>query len=109
MDLSVRNIEDKIHTIRGVQVILDSDLAVMYQTETKYINRAVKRHPNRFPVDFAFQLNENEWNDLRFQNGTSSSKHGGRRYMQYLMILKSTTGNMTPYTELRIEAAMIAF
>jgi hypothetical protein len=81
MDLSVRNIEDKIHTIRGVQVILDSDLAAMYQTETKYINRAVIRHPNRFPVDFTFQLNENEWNDLRFQFGTSSSKHGGRRYM----------------------------
>lgn len=81
MDLSVRNIESKIHTIRGVQVILDSDLAEMYQTETKYINRAVVRNPNRFPLDFAFQLGENEWNDLRFQLGTSSSKHGGRRYM----------------------------
>jgi hypothetical protein len=81
MDLSLRNIENKIHTVRGLQVMLDSDLAEMYRTETKYINRAVVRHPDRFPTDFAFHLNENEWNDLRFQLGTSSTKHGGRRYL----------------------------
>jgi phage regulator Rha-like protein len=85
MELSLRNIETKIHTIRGVQVMLDSDLAEMYQTETKFINRAIKRNSDRFPVDFAFQLDDNEWNNLRYQSGTSSSAHGGRRYLPYAL------------------------
>jgi hypothetical protein len=64
------HIENKIFTIRGVQVMLDSDLAVLYQTETKFINRAVKRNPLRFPEVFAFQIDDEEWNYLRFQIGT---------------------------------------
>ena len=51
-----QNIESIIYTIRGLQVMLDSNLARMYQTETKYINRSVSRNLNRFPVDFAFQI-----------------------------------------------------
>lgn len=76
--ISQKHIESRIFSIRGVQVMLDSDLAEMYQTETKYINRAIKRNPNRFPNDFAFQLDNKEWESLKFQIGTSSS-HGGRR------------------------------
>jgi hypothetical protein len=72
------NIQNKIFTVRGVQVMLDSDLAVLYLTETKFINRAVKRNPLRFPEAFAFQLTEKEWTDLKYQSGTSS-EHGGRR------------------------------
>jgi hypothetical protein len=79
MQLTLQNIESKIHSIRGIQVILDSDLAVLYQTETKFINRAVKRNPERFPKTFAFTLTEKEWSNLRFQFGTSSLRHGGRR------------------------------
>lgn len=74
------NIENKIYTIRGVQVMLDSDLAELYNTETKFINRAVKRNASRFPNEFMFQLTEQEWQSLRFQSGTSSEGHGGRRY-----------------------------
>ena len=70
--------ENKIFTIRGVQVMLDSDLAMLYGTETKFINRALKRNPLRFPDTFVFELNEKEWDDLKFQIGTSSG-HGGRR------------------------------
>lgn len=73
-------IEHKIFTIRGVQVMLDSDLAELFITETKFINRAVKRNINRFPNEFMFRLTENEWEILRFQFGTSSTQHGGRRY-----------------------------
>jgi len=57
-------IEDKIFTIRGVQVILDRDLASLYQVETKVFNQAVKRNIQRFPQNFRFQLNENEKNEL---------------------------------------------
>ena len=61
------HIQNGIFTLRGIQVMLDSDLAILYQTETKFINRAVKRNPMRFPEVFAFQLNEEEWEALRFQ------------------------------------------
>ena len=64
------HIQKGIFTLSGIQVILDSDLAILYQTETKFINRAVKRNPMRFPEVFAFQLNEEEWEALRFQIGT---------------------------------------
>lgn len=76
-------IQDKIFTIRGLQVMLDSDLAELYATETKFINRAVKRNPNRFPEDFMFQLKEKEWESLKYQFGTSS-RHGGRRTLPFV-------------------------
>ena len=63
-------IESPIFTIRGLQVMLDSDLAELYGTETKFINRAVSRNQDRFPSDFAFRLSDEEWSALRFQNGT---------------------------------------
>ena len=76
-------VQNKIFTVRGVQVMLDSDLAVFYQSETKFINRAVKRNQLRFPVEFMFQLSENEWSNLRCQIGTSS-EHGGRRTIPFV-------------------------
>jgi hypothetical protein len=79
-----QNIESIIYTIRGLQVMLDSDLARMYQTETKYINRSVSRNLNRFPVDFAFQLNDNEWESLRFQIGTLNQKTSRGKHRKYL-------------------------
>lgn len=80
MELVKSNIENKIYTVRGLQVMLDSDLAELYNTETKFINRAVKRNIDRFPTEFMFQLTEQEWQSLRFQFGTSNENHGGRRY-----------------------------
>jgi len=81
MEITKSNIENRIYLIRGVQVMLDSDLAELYKTETKFINRAVKRNAARFPEEFMFQLTEQEWENLRFQSGTSSELHGGRRYL----------------------------
>ena len=78
-------IKDRIHTINGVQVILDSDLAALYQVETKVFNQAVKRNVKRFPETFRFQLSEKEYADLRSQNVTSN-KHGGRRYLPYVFM-----------------------
>lgn len=73
----------RIHIIRNVQVILDSDLAELYGVETKQINRAVKRNTERFPAEFMFQLTGVEMESLRFQFGTSNAKRGGRRYLPY--------------------------
>lgn len=74
-------IENKIYEIRGQRVMLDFDLAEMYEVETKNLNKAVKRNIERFPEDFMFQLNKEEISNLRFQIGTSS--WGGNRYFPY--------------------------
>ena len=80
-------IKNLICVIRGQQVMLDSDLALLYQVETKALNRAVKRNEARFPEDFCFQLTEMEYENLRCQFGTSSLEtngYGGRRYLPYV-------------------------
>ena len=78
-------IKSIIYTIRGKQVILDNDLAMLYQVETRVFNQAVNRNSNRFPEHFRFQLTEEEYKNLRSQVVISSSEgsHGGRRYMPY--------------------------
>jgi hypothetical protein len=75
-------IQQKIYFIRGEKVIIDKDLANLYGVETKALNLAVKRNFERFPNDFMFQLNKNEFEILRFQIATSS--YGGRRYLPYV-------------------------
>jgi len=65
-------------------IIMDNDLADIYQVETKQLNRAVSRNIDRFPEHFRFQLTQDEYDTLRFQNGTSSAEHGGRRYLPYV-------------------------
>ncbi len=106
--LNKQNLQDKIYTIRGLQVMLDSDLAELYQVEAKRLNEQVKRNIERFPQSFRFQLTEEEYENLRSQIATSSSKdslrfqfgtlekedslrsqnatleHGGRRYLPYV-------------------------
>ena len=88
-ELTHVNIQSMIVTVRGVQVMLDRDLAVIYGVETKVLNQAVKRNMERFPQEFRFQLTQSEDQqlatncerlDLRSQPVTSS-KHGGRRYL----------------------------
>ena len=76
-------IESRIFTIRGMQVMLDSDLAELYGTETKFINRAVSRNQDRFPADFVFRLNDEEWSDLRFQNGTLNETLSRGKHRKY--------------------------
>ena len=84
---TVEEIQGMIYTIRGKQVMLDSDVAGLYETETKKINQAVKRNIKRFPEDFCFQLTESELENLRSQFVTSSlenNNYGGRRYLPYV-------------------------
>jgi len=77
-------IESRIFTIRGMQVMLDSDLAKLYNVETKALNQAVKRNSERFPESFRIQLSEVEIQNLRSQIVTSSEIHGGRRYLPFV-------------------------
>ncbi len=81
-----KNIQNMIYTFRGKQVMVDSDLAKLYQVETRVFNQAVKRNLNRFPEYFHFQLTEEEFKNLRSQIviSSESNTHGGRRYMPYV-------------------------
>ncbi len=64
--------------------MLDADLAALYGVETKMLNRAVRRNPERFPEPFMFQLTAVESDSLRYQVGTSKTGRGGRRYLPYV-------------------------
>jgi len=105
-EISKEEIKRLIYTIRGKQVMIDSDVARLYHYTTKNINKAVKRNIERFPEEFCFQLTENEFQTLRFQIGTSKQNEsqnlrfqietskqsseinnnlrGGRRYLPYV-------------------------
>jgi len=92
----IRSIQNRIYEIRGERVMLDRDLAALYETETKALNLAVKRNIKRFPADFMFQLTKEEFEDIRFQTDTlekgqalrlqneTSKGRGGNRYLPYV-------------------------
>jgi hypothetical protein len=86
MNLSL--IQTKIFDIRGQKVILDADLALLYEVQTKVLNQAVKRNKDRFPPDFMFQLNRKEFEILKSQFVTSTTNHkaggwGGTRKLPF--------------------------
>jgi hypothetical protein len=77
-------IQNKIYDIRGYKVMLDFDLAMLYEVETRVLNQAVKRNIKRFPTDFMFQLNKNEWKILMSQIVISKTeKRGGTQKLPY--------------------------
>ncbi|HEY4153798.1 MAG TPA: ORF6N domain-containing protein [Puia sp.] len=92
----IRSIQNRIYELRGERVMLDRDLAALYETETKALNLAVKRNIKRFPKDFMFQLTREEFEGLRFQTESSNKREaalrlqnetskgrGGTRYLPY--------------------------
>lgn len=106
MELILEDIHNKIYTIRGVQVMLDEDLAKLYKVETKVFNQAVKRNIERFPDNFRFLLTQNEYESLRSQIVTLEMTRGKhRKYLPYAFteqgvsmlsaILKSDTAIQT--------------
>jgi len=117
--ISQHPIENKIVTVRGFQVMLDSDLASLYGSETKFINRAVKRNPLRFPESFVFQLKQKEWDDLRFHFGTlekdddlrfqtDALKTGRGRHRKYLPYVFTEQGVAMLSSVLNTEIAILA-
>jgi hypothetical protein len=79
----VKPVEPRILILRGMRVILDSELAELYGVQIKRLNEQVKRNAERFPQDFMFQLSPREDKNLRSQFATSRSGHGGRRHLPY--------------------------
>ena len=79
--MELEQIKNRILEIRGKKVILDFELAKMYQTETKRLKESVRRNLRRFPADFMFELTAEEWGNLRTQFATSS--WGGKRYLPF--------------------------
>jgi ORF6N domain len=107
--LSISEITQRIHLIRGQRVVLDTDLAAFYGETTKRFNQQVNRNLNRFPPGFMFQLDEQEFANLRLQSATSSLKggHGGRRYAplaftEHGAIMASMVLNSPRATELSV-------
>lgn len=87
IEISEATIKSLIYVVRGRQVMMDSDLAMLYQVETGALNRSVKRNIKRFPEDFCFQLTNSEYENLKCQIGISSldeNRYGGRRYLPYV-------------------------
>jgi hypothetical protein len=82
MQNAMTKIKGMIYEIRGHKVMLDSDLAELYEVETKVLNQAVKRNNERFPADFMFQLKDDEWKNLRSQIVTFSKDT--RKYKPYV-------------------------
>jgi phage regulator Rha-like protein len=83
LSVPVELIERRIYFVRGQKVMLDSDLAELYQVTTGNLNPAVRRNASRFPEDFMFQVAREEFDNLRLQFATSSPGYGGRRYLPY--------------------------
>lgn len=107
--LSIGEIAQRIHLIRGQRVVLDTDLAAFYGETTKRFNQQVNRNLSRFPPGFMFRLDEQEFANLRLQFATSSLKggHGGRRYAplaftEHGAIMASMVLNSPRATELSV-------
>jgi phage regulator Rha-like protein len=83
MATKLEQLQKLIYEIRGQKVMLDNDLAALYGVELRSLNQAVKRNITRFPLDFMFQLTNDEWDSLRSQIVISKSNRGGRRYAPY--------------------------
>lgn len=92
----IQSIQNRIYEVRGERIMLDRDLAALYETETKSLNLAVKRNIKRFPEDFMFQLTKEEWDNLKLQTEPlgnyqsrlrfqieTSNRRGGNRYLPY--------------------------
>lgn len=79
----LNSVKSKILLIRGQRVLLDEDLAALYQVDTRSLVQAVKRNKARFPVDFMFRLNDREFSELKKQAGFSAVSYGGRRHAPY--------------------------
>src|SRR5699024_11020574 len=76
-------IENRIYTLRGKQIMWDSDLAKLYEVETKVFNQAVKRNVERFPENFRFRLTRDEYDRINLRSQIVTSSYGGRRYLPY--------------------------
>ena len=101
----IQSIQNRIYEIRGERVMLDFDLAALYEVETRVLNQAVKRKNSRFPNDFMFQLTADEWEDLQLQIPVETPSS------QFVMMrkpLQNRTGKYLPYAFTEQGVAMLS-
>src|SRR5919112_1394020 len=92
----IKSIQNRIYEIRGERVMLDFDLAALYEVPTKALNQAVKRNIKRFPTDFMFRLTAAEWKEMRSQYVTASENYAlGSQNVTAYQTRRNT--NVTPY------------
>ena len=104
----IQSIQNRIYEIRGERVMLDFDLAALYEVETRVLNQAVKRNIKRFPEDFMFRLTELEWENMRLQIVTSSSAISPSSQTVMMEIPKNRTEKYLPYAFTEQGVAMLS-
>ena len=104
----IRNIQNRIYEVRGEKVMLDFDLAALYEVETKVLNQAVKRNNKRFPADFMFRLTAVEWETIRSQLVTASINPSTMRSQIVTASQGKRNIGVTPYAFTEQGVAMLS-
>ncbi|MGN6417356.1 MAG: ORF6N domain-containing protein [Pseudobacter sp.] len=104
----IQSIQNRIYEVRGERVMIDRDLAILYETEAKVLNQAVKRNLKRFPADFMFQLTHNEWSSLRFQIETSNKLQPEDLRSQIVTAKNQSRNRFLPYAFTEQGVAMLS-
>ena len=104
----IQSIQNRIYEVRGERVMLDFDLAALYEVETKALNQAVKRNIQRFPKDFMFRLTLTEWLEIRSQSVTASESLISLRSQNVTASQNKRNTNVTPYAFTEQGVAMLS-
>ncbi len=104
----IRSIQNRIYEIRGERVMLDFDLAALYEVPTKVLNQAVKRNSKRFPSDFMFRLTPSEWKAMRSQIVTASETDSSVKAQKVTTFQSRRNTNVTPYAFTEQGVAMLS-
>ena len=104
----IKSIQNRIYEIRGERVMLDFDLAALYEVATKVLNQAVKRHVTRFPKDFMFRLTPQEWEDMRSQSVTAYESQTTMRSQIVTASQSKRNTKITPYAFTEQGVAMLS-
>ncbi len=104
----IQSIQNRIYEIRGERVMLDRDLASLYEVETKVLNQTVKRNMKRFPKDFMFQLTKEDWDEVRFQVENAESSNVSRSQFVTLKTGRGSNLKYLPYAFTEQGVAMLS-
>lgn len=104
----IKSIQSRIYEIRGERVMLDFDLATLYEVETKVLNQAVKRNIQRFPEDFMFRLSLNEWENMRSQIVTAYQETPNPSSQIEMISQNKRNTSITPYAFTEQGVAMLS-
>lgn len=104
----IKSIQNRIYELRGERVMLDFDLAALYEVGTKVLNQAVKRHINRFPKDFMFRLTMEEWENMRSQSVTTYEAQDTMRSQIVTASQSKRNTKITPYAFTEQGVAMLS-